>query len=102
MKLINRIAVLLILVLSLPSLATETLTAFQRGDFEQAVQELESARAHLSPQWAPADYIDISVRLAIAYQKLGLLQKPKPFYTLSSHLSARKMIRCAMPPCRVI
>jgi CHAT domain-containing protein len=77
MKLINQLVVSLILVLSLPSLATDTLTAFQRGDFEQAVQTLESTRAHFNIKNAPTHYIDISVRLAIAYQKIGLLQKAK-------------------------
>jgi CHAT domain-containing protein len=78
MKLISHLVVPLILVFSLPRLATDaTLTAFERGDFEQAVHELESARAQISPKWAPAYYTDISVRLAIAYQKLGLLQKAR-------------------------
>ena len=54
------------------------------------MQELESARAHLSPQWAPADYIDISVRLAIAYQKLGLLQKAKTIlHSIESFVSQK-------------
>lgn len=77
MKSISQLVVPLLLLSSLPSLATDNLTAFQRGDFELAVKQLESTLLDVRFDKTPAHYIDVSVRLAIAYQKLGLLQKAK-------------------------
>lgn len=46
---------------------------FKRGQFEQAVQAWEQARQHISKN--EPKYVDISVSLAAAYQKLGRLTK---------------------------
>lgn len=78
MKLLNLVYLLFSLLFSLPALATDAnLAAFHRGDFEQAVLDLESARASLNPNQETNRYLDISIRLAISYQNLGFLQTAK-------------------------
>ncbi|EDN69918.1 secreted protein [Beggiatoa sp. PS] len=49
--------------------------AFQRGNFEFAVQYWNEALSQLSSKYKPAQYIDTSVRLAAAYQSLGRLKE---------------------------
>lgn len=48
--------------------------SFQSGHFEQAVESWEKTLASLSTENSPAKYIDISIRLAVAYQTLGRLK----------------------------
>jgi len=47
---------------------------FERGHFENAVKYWRKTLLNLSPKNSPADYLDTSVRLAGAYQRLGHLQ----------------------------
>ncbi|OQW92362.1 MAG: hypothetical protein BWK78_01905 [Thiotrichaceae bacterium IS1] len=50
---------------------------FQRGEFELAVGAWEEARLKLDPEKSPADYVDLSVNLAAAYQSLGRLREAR-------------------------
>jgi len=58
---------------------------FERGQFELAVQTWAKALSNISPEKNPKPYIDTSVYLAVAYQKLGRLKK------------AHKLLKTALP-----
>jgi CHAT domain-containing protein len=56
-------------------------TAFQQGRFEEAAAYWEKALSNPSPGITPTDMIEITVRLAGAYQELGKLQMARHLLT---------------------
>jgi len=78
MKILPPFCLLLSLTLSSLTFAKELVDPgqayFQRGNFEHAAQYWHETLSNLSPESSPEYYIDTSMHLANAYQRLGRLQ----------------------------
>jgi CHAT domain-containing protein len=80
MKFICQFCLLVVLMLSSLSLVAQEAidpgqAYFNQGNFEKAVEYWAEALPNISPEKNPKRYIDMSVRLAAAYQKLGRLKE---------------------------